>query len=148
MESNSFEEALSNIEAFCRVLADKISGVRKTCTRPEPIANLLRRKVEVEVCENDVEGREPLVDIFEDEKQVKILVLVKPPSKSKILLDVHAESAEIIIGGYLRMRLPVKAIDVSKIYVNSSGQAFEVIIEKAQPPVSVPKISSEKYVIL
>lgn len=143
MERNSFDEALLNIEVFCRVLADKISGLKRSYVRPEPIEKLLRRKVEVEICGESSEGVEPLIDIFENEKEIKILALVKPSSKNRVLVDVNGGFTEIIMGECLKVKLPIKDIDVSKISVNNIDWTFEITIEKPLLP-SMSHVASEK----
>ncbi|MEM1587108.1 MAG: hypothetical protein QXX99_07245 [Candidatus Bathyarchaeia archaeon] len=132
---SDFEEILMNIEIFCRILADKISGVRKSCVKPEPIEKLLRRKAVIEVCEKDFEGREPLIDFFEDEKQIKILALTQPPNNG-VTLNPNVEFTEVIIGGHLKIKLPIKTLDLSKVHVNSNNWTLEIIIEKTTPTIT------------
>lgn len=148
MEKNSLDETLLNIEVFCKVLADKISGLKKSHIKPEPIEKLLRRKVEVEVCGESPEGLEPLIDILENEKEIKILALVKPSSKNRVVVDVNGDFTEIVMGGYLRVKFPIKAIDASRISVNNIDWAFEITIEKASLLPSIAQINSEKHLTM
>ncbi|MEM3174247.1 MAG: hypothetical protein QXU02_05085, partial [Candidatus Bathyarchaeia archaeon] len=61
---NDFEEALSNIDAFCRVLAKKIAENEEADLEPELIENLLRRKYVAEVYDGCLEWDRPLIDVF------------------------------------------------------------------------------------
>ncbi|MEM2321517.1 MAG: hypothetical protein QXS79_06545 [Candidatus Bathyarchaeia archaeon] len=131
--SNDFEEALMNIEAFCKVLVDKISGVGKSRVKPEPIERLLRKKAVVEVYRGDVEGREPLIDFFEDEKQCKILALMWPLSNNDVVLNSNIDFTEIMIGKCLKIKIPNRAIDTNKIHINNKSWTLEIIIEKTSP---------------
>ena len=81
-----FEEALRNIDIFCRILVKKMVE-DEDCSQDivvEPIANLLRRKY---IIEENLESKpltkyliplpqaeEPLIDVFEDENYVKIFL--------------------------------------------------------------------------
>jgi hypothetical protein len=68
---NNFEEALLNIDVFCKVLVKKMIE-EEPHLKPEPIENLLKRKYLIEGEDYSLED-DVLVDIFEDERQVRIL---------------------------------------------------------------------------
>ncbi|MEM1674676.1 MAG: hypothetical protein QXN24_08220 [Candidatus Bathyarchaeia archaeon] len=132
MVNSNFEEALLNIEAFCRVLADKISG-KESCSEPDPIEKLLKRKATFEFYGRSVEGRESLIDFFEDEKEIKILALVNPLSKSEIALNSDTDFTEITIGDHLKIKLPFTIAESGKVHVKNFGWTFEITVEKAIP---------------
>ena len=84
---NDFEEALRNIDAFCKVLVKKMAENRaepENKTSVEPIENpLLTKSTANEPLETDSSNRhfiplpqieEPLIDIFEEEDYIRILV--------------------------------------------------------------------------
>ncbi|MEM2465550.1 MAG: hypothetical protein QXL85_08105 [Candidatus Bathyarchaeia archaeon] len=128
--NRDFEEVLMNIEVFCRVLADKISGVKKSYKEPEPIERLLRKKAVIEICKGDIEGREPLIDFFEDEKQIKILALMQPLSNNDVVLNSNLDFTEIMIGKCLKIKIPERTIDANKIHINNGSWTLEITIEK------------------
>ncbi|MEM2867227.1 MAG: hypothetical protein QXR84_01930 [Candidatus Bathyarchaeia archaeon] len=138
--NRDFEEALANIETFCRILADKISGLNRSYEKPEPIEKLLRKKVVVEVYKENVEGMEPLVDLFEDEKEIKILALMQPLLDNEITFDTNANSTEIMIGKCIKIKIPDKNIDASKIHVNNNNMALEITIDKISFSYHMPQI--------
>lgn len=134
--SDNFEEVLTNIEVFCRVLVDKMSGVRKSYVRPEPIEKLLRKKAVIEVSERSAEGREPLIDLFEDEKHVRILALMQPLFGNEVTFNSNNDFTEIVVGKYLKIKIPIKTVDVSKIHVNNNNRTLEIMIEKPLPLIT------------
>lgn len=137
METNdNFEEVLTNIEVFCRVLVDKMSGVRKSYVRPEPIEKLLRKKAVIEVSERSAEGREPLIDLFEDEKHIRILALLQPPFGNEVRFNSNNGFTEIVVGKYLKIKIPIKTVDISKIHVNNNNRTLEIMIEKPLPLIT------------
>lgn len=126
---NDFEEALLNIDAFCRVLAKKIAENEEVDLEPELIENLLRRKYVVEVYDERLEQDGPLIDVFEDEKQIKILVQCSR-SEDEIVFNSGDWGTEILIGKWQRIVLPIEHLDTSKVMVRFGNQIMEMIIQK------------------
>lgn len=135
MVDSNFEEVLLNIEAFCRVLADKLGG-NKSRSKPEPIEKLLKKKATIEFYGGSVEGREPLIDFFEDEREIKILALMNPFSKSEITLNSDTGFTEIMVGDHLKIKLPFTITDKGRIHVKNFGWILEITVEKATPIVA------------
>lgn len=131
--SNNVDEALKNIDVFCKVLVDKISGESKTYKRPEPIENLLKKKVTVEVCKEHALLEEPLVDFFEDEKQIKILVLTQHLPSNKLTLGSDSGHLEVRIGECLKIKIPSSShFGIGKVDIERSSYTLEITLEKAQ----------------
>ncbi|MBS7625219.1 hypothetical protein KEJ29_06565 [Candidatus Bathyarchaeota archaeon] len=126
---NDFEEALSNIDAFCRVLAKKIAENEEADLEPELIENLLRRKYVVEVYDGCLEWDRPLIDVFEDEKQIKILIQCSR-NEDEILFNSGDWGTEILIGKWQRIVLPIEHLDTSKVTVRFRNQLMEITIQK------------------
>lgn len=125
---NSFEEALSNINVFCSVLVRKIIEGEETQIKPELIENMLRRKYTVEIYE-DCREEEPLVDVFEDEKKVRILVRCSC-KEQEIEFHPHEDCTEIWIGRKQKIKLPIDPPDMNKTTVKCNNQILEIIIRK------------------
>ena len=128
MESN-FEEALLNIEAFCRVLAQKIAENEEADSEPEPIENLLKKKYIVEIYDRLPKQDGPLVDVFENENQVNILVQCSC-NKDEIVFNSRDGGTEILIGKWQRIALPIEHLDISKVTVRYGKQVMEITIQK------------------
>ncbi|MBS7606935.1 hypothetical protein KEJ14_03730 [Candidatus Bathyarchaeota archaeon] len=125
---NSFEEALSNINVFCSVLVRKIIEGEETQIKPELIENMLRRKYTVEIY-RDYGEEESLVDVFEDEKKVKILVRCSCKER-EIEFHPHKYYTEIWIGKNQKIRLPIDPPDMNKTTVRCNNQILEITIRK------------------
>lgn len=126
---NNFKEALLNIEVFCRVLAQKIAENEEADSEPELIENLLKKKYIVEVYDRLPEQDGPLVDVFEDENRIKILVQYSC-SKGEIVFNSGDNGAEILIGKGQKIILPIEHLDISKVTVRYGKQVMEIIIQK------------------
>ncbi|MEM1544484.1 MAG: hypothetical protein QW804_05650 [Candidatus Bathyarchaeia archaeon] len=126
--SNSFEEALLNIDVFCSVLVKKIMGGEEARVEPEPIEKMLRKKHTVEVygrcgCE------EPLIDIFEDEKNVKVLIQHLFRGR-EIEIHPNKDCVEIWINRSQKIKLPLDPSDLNKTAIKWGSQFLEIIIQK------------------
>lgn len=126
---NNFKEALLNIEVFCRVLAQKIAENEEADSEPELIENLLKKKYIVEVYDRLLEQDGPLVDVFEDENRIKILVQYSC-SKGEIVFNSGDNGTEILIGKGQKIILPIEHLDISKVTVRYGKQVTEIIIQK------------------
>lgn len=127
--SSSFEEALSNIDIFCSVLVKKIIEDEEPKVKPEPIENLLRKKHGIEIYRDFRRGEEPLIDIFEDEGQVKVLMQCSHV-KHEVRLDPCGGYMEIWEGGGRKAKIPIKSSDANKTAIRWNNNVLEIIIEK------------------
>jgi HSP20 family molecular chaperone IbpA len=125
---NNIEETLSNIEVFCRVLIKKIFEEEESHLKPSLIKNLVRRKYTIEVYEDQLKMG-PLVDVFEDEKYIKILVQYLCRDK-EVSFCMNEGCTEIWIGREQKIKLPIKHLDVSKAVIKYNNQTLEILIQK------------------
>jgi hypothetical protein len=126
---NNFEEALSNIDVFCKVLVRKMIDDENCHAEPESIENLLRRKYAIEIYKNYEWLRKPLIDIFEDEEQIKILMQYQRKNR-EITIHPNEDYAEIWVGEDEKITLPVKRLDINNVIVKCNNQAIEITILK------------------
>ncbi|MEM2917374.1 MAG: hypothetical protein QXN63_03345 [Candidatus Bathyarchaeia archaeon] len=124
---NDVNEALRNIDVFCRVLVKKLvenENTEENNVVVDPMESLLRRKY---IIEGQFESQplskymiplphleEPLIDIFEDDNYVKILV------------ECRCEEQKVIV------KRDIDGLQVCKreCYLNSEGQ--EICVDKCQ----------------
>jgi hypothetical protein len=139
------EEALRNIDVFCRILVKKIvedDDSSKSVT-VEPIGNLLKSKY---VIEKSLESEpstkylisipgaeEPLIDMFEDENYVKIFLQCHCKGKDvKIRTDI--DNTEILVEECRKLSLPVRSLNIENAVVRCNNNT---ILE-----ISIPKIKA------
>lgn len=103
---SDFEEALRNIDAFCKILVQKMldENQPENNTPVEPMEKLLLRKYIVEESSASsplaktliplAQAEEPLVDVFEDENYVRVLMQCNCKDQKII---VHTDVAGIEI---------------------------------------------------
>jgi len=154
---NDFEEALRNIDVFCKVLVKKMIEDENEAENKivvEPIENLLQRKYVIEEhLESNPLGRhliplpqveEPLVDIFEDNNYVKVLVQCRCKDQKVTVLtnmdgieicmkECHTddEGIEVCTDRCQKLNLPVKHLQVENMIAKcSNNSVFEVNIPK------------------
>ncbi|MEM1582540.1 MAG: hypothetical protein QXK89_08545 [Candidatus Bathyarchaeia archaeon] len=128
--NNNFEEALLNIDAFCRVLVRKMVENGEPYSEPEPIEKLLRKKYSVEVCKDYLSWKEPLIDVFEDEKQIKILAYCSCKNQD-VKFNPGVGCTELWIGKNQRIELPVVISNTYKTTaIKCNNQTLEIIIQK------------------
>jgi HSP20 family protein len=78
---------------------------------------------------NDI--REPLTDVFEDEKNVKLYVELPGVTKDDIQLNISEGKAEVKAKDfYTTAQLPTSAIETKKIKATCNNGILEVIIPK------------------
>jgi len=95
--------------------------------RPEP-----QRPFEVQESALE-ETREPLADIFEEEKAIKIYVEVPGEEKDDIQLNVTAGNVEVKAKRFYRMiDLPTSNIDIEKASSKYKNGVLEVTIPKKE----------------
>lgn len=141
---DDFEEALRNIDVFCRVLVKKIIESEKEtegCAIVEPIEKLLRRK---HLIEEKIESHptvkgfiplphveEPLIDVFEEDNSVKVLMQCRCRSR-EVKIRKYENSLQICLDNECwKLNLPMDQLQVENIAVKcNNNEALEVIIPK------------------
>jgi hypothetical protein len=141
---DDFEEALRNIDVFCRVLVKKIIESEKefeSSIAVEPIERLLRRKyvIEEKVDTNpDIKHfiplphvEEPLVDIFEDENYVKVLMQCRCRDQRVTIHKYDGYLQVCLENECWRLDLPVGQLQVENMVMKcNNNEALEVEIPK------------------
>ncbi|MCX8171474.1 MAG: hypothetical protein N3E47_05850 [Candidatus Bathyarchaeota archaeon] len=123
---DSFEEALSNIDVFCSVLVRKMIEDKEPQIKPEPIENILRKKFIVR--DGGFEWKEPLIDVFEDEKQMRILMQFSSGGE-KVELHPREDCMEIWVGKNQRIKLTIDP-DTDKTTVKWANRVLEITVQK------------------
>ncbi|MBS7635311.1 hypothetical protein KEJ34_07520 [Candidatus Bathyarchaeota archaeon] len=126
---NNFEETLANIDVFCKVLVRKMIKDDDCSAEPELIENLLRRKYAVEVHEDYDWLKEPLIDVFEDEEQIKILVQHQCKNW-EIAIRPYEDYVEIWVDESKKIKLPINRLDINDAVIKRNNQAVEITILK------------------
>lgn len=146
---SSFEEAIRNIDVFCKVLAKKIVESLKegeNCSDQipvEPIEKLLKRKYVIEgKFETSPTAKhfiplphidEPLIDVFEDEKYVKVLMQCSC-EQQRIAVNKIDRGLQICLDNLCwKVNLPVEELHVENIIMKcNNNNALEVEIPKTK----------------
>lgn len=126
---NNFEEALSNIDVFYRVLVRKLIEDDDCSPEPEPIENLLRRKYSMETYEDYDWLKEPLIDVFENEEQIKILMQHQCKNR-EITIRPYEDYVEVWVGEDRKIKLPIKRLDINDAVIKCNNQTVEITILK------------------
>jgi hypothetical protein len=151
---DDFEEALQNIDAFCRILVKKLVDNEDSNIVVEPIEELLYRKniIDTQAEPNPSpkhliplpQAEEPLIDIFEDNNHVKVLmqchckdqpVTVHASADSveicKKECHTNAEGLEICMDKCQKLDVPIKHLEIENMTAKcSKNTVFEVSIPK------------------
>jgi hypothetical protein len=140
------EEALHNIDVFCRVLVKKIveDADYSQGVVVEPIEKLLRRKYIVEEhLESNPSAKhliplphaeEPLIDIFEDDDYVKVLMQCHCKDK-KVTISTDVDNMEICTEECRKLNLSVKHLQVENMVVRcNNNEVLEINIPKIITP--------------
>jgi hypothetical protein len=137
-----FEEALHNIDVFCRVLVEKIVEDDNYSQNivVEPVEKLVRRKYSVEehlgsdplakylIPLSHVE--EPLIDVFEDDNYVKVL-MQRRCKDQKVTIHTDVDGLEICTEGCRKLNLPVKHLQIENMVVRcNNNEVLEINIPK------------------
>lgn len=141
-----FEEALRNIDIFCRILVKKIVE-DEDCTQNivvEPIENLLRRKYVIEESQESKtssgcliplpQAEEPLIDVFENEDYVKIFLQCHCRDQ-KVTIHTDVNGLEICTKGCQKLNLPVKDLQVENMIVRCNNEVLEIDIPKIKTAI-------------
>jgi len=137
---DDFEEALRNIDVFCKVLVKKMIESEKeseSSLAVEPMEKLLRRKY---VIEENPEVKhfiplphieEPLIDIFEDNTYVKVLMQCRCKDQ-KVTVQKHDNGLQICLENECwKLELPVSQLQVENMIMKcNNNEALEVEIPK------------------
>lgn len=149
---DDLEEALHNIDVFCKVLAKKLveslkeeeNGESSKASKEnplEPIEKLLKRKY---VFEEKFEEKptvkhfiplphieEPLIDIFEDENYVRILMQCRCRDQ-RVTVNKFDDGLQICLENICwNINLPVEELQVENMIMKcNNNKAFEVDIPK------------------
>jgi hypothetical protein len=143
-----FEEALRNIDIFCRILVKKIVE-DENCSQDivvEPIENLLRRKYIIEESQESKtssgcliplpQAEEPLIDVFENEDYVKIF-LQWHCRDQKVAIHTHVDGLEICTKECRKLKLPVKHLQIENTTVRCNGnKVLQIDIPKTKTTIS------------
>lgn len=145
-----FEEALRNIDVFCKVLVRKIIESEKELegnVTVEPIEKLLRRKyILEEKLENTMEGKhfiplphieEPLIDVFEGDNYVKVLMQCRCKDQ-RITVNKHDDELQICLENECwKLSLPAGQLQVENMIMKcNNNKALEVEIPKVKTTTS------------
>jgi len=147
---DDFEEALRNIDVFCKVLVEKMVESLKDVERDisvEPMEKLLRRKY---IIEEQVEQsptikhfiplpqvEEPLIDIFDDDNYVKVLMQCRCRDQ-KVTVQRESDGLQICVESMCRkLNLPVEQLQVENMIMKcNNNKALEVEIPKLKTTIS------------
>lgn len=141
---DNFEEALRNIDVFCKVLIKKMFDNENETEKNmviEPMEKLLRKKYVIEErIEKTPEVKhfiplphidEPLIDIFEDDTYVKVLVQCRC-REQKITVNKHDDGLQICLENECwKLNLPTSHLQVENMIMRcNNNKALEVEIPK------------------
>jgi hypothetical protein len=141
---DNFEEALRNIDVFCKVLVKKMIESEKeseSSLAVEPMEKLLRRKYVIEEkIEKNHEVKhfiplphieEPLIDIFEDNAYVKVLMQCRCKDQ-RVTVQKHDNGLQICLENECwKLELPVSQLQVENMIMKcNNNEALEVEIPK------------------
>jgi len=154
---SEFEEALRNIDVFCKVLVEKIiREEEKTDINIKPIEHLVYKKyiISEQMDSNPINKNfiplpqleEPLIDIFEDDNYVRILMQCRcKDQKVAFHIDVDGleickkecyhdgEGKEICVDKCQKLNLPVEGLQIGEMITKcNNNEVLEVTIPKAK----------------
>jgi len=138
-EMQDFEKAVKSgqLESFWDVKPIKQSGVSgyvargKFQLRGEPML-VSKRAIE--------EEPEPLTDVFEEEKDIKIYMEMPGVDRSDIRLDVADGYVEAKAKNFLKkVKLPAAIVDIEKVVASYNNGVLRVTIPKIQKTVESEK---------
>ncbi len=153
---DNFEEALRNIDIFCKVLAKKMTenDENHENTIIEPMEKLLQRKYIIEehfepnpLSRNFIplpHLEEPLIDIFEDDNYVKILMQSRCKDQPiTVHMDMDGleicrrecyrndDGTEICTDTCKKLNLPVNHLQIDSMVAKcNNNEVFEIEIPK------------------
>lgn len=139
------EEKLQNIDVFCRVLVKKIVENEDEFENDrvvEPIERLLRRKYKVKE-QSELSSlakhliplshvEEPLVDVFEDNERVRVLMKCRCKDQ-KIIVRTAVDGLEICAKDCRKLDLPVEHLKIADISLRCNNEVLQIDIPKLKP---------------
>ncbi len=156
---SDFEEALQNIDVFCKVLVNKLVGSEENNEIiVEPMEHLIYKKYIIsEQMESNPINRnliplpqldEPLIDIFDDDNYVKILMQCHCRDQKVTLhtgtdgLEIckrechkDEEGTETCVDKCKKLDVPVEKLEIEYMTAKcSNNKVFEVTIPKTKNP--------------
>lgn len=141
-----FEEGLRNIDVFLRTLVKKIAEDDNCCetNKVEPIESLLRKKYIIEEhseskpsAKNTIplpQTEEPLIDVFEDDKYVTVLMQHRC-NNQEVVIHADVDGLEICSKECTKLNLPMKNLQVEKMTVRCNNEVLEINIPKVKLPL-------------
>ncbi len=146
---SDLEEALRNIDVFCKTVVQKLvehEDESVNTINAEPIENLLRRKYVIEErFEHDSSTtrliplpqlEEPLIDVFEDENYVKVLMQCRC-KEQRVTVHADVDGLEICLDQCRKLNIPVRHLQIE--YLSSkctNNEVLEIGIPKLKASVS------------
>jgi len=150
------EEGLRNVDVFLRTLVKKIAEDDDCCetNKVEPIESLLRKKCAIEKhSESNPSAKniiplpqtaEPLIDVFEDDKCVRIL-MQHHCNNEEAVIHTDADGLEICSRERRKLNMPMKHLQVENMIVRCNNEVLEINIPKMKLPLfSLPRFSKCK----
>lgn len=140
----NLEETLRNIDIFCRALVKKIvenESKSENNMIVEPMEKLLRRKYIVEerpevsplakhmIPLSHVE--EPLVDIFEDDEHVRVLMKCRCRGQ-EITIHTVVDGLEICAEDCRKLDLPVRHLKIEDMSLRCNNEVLQIDIPKTK----------------
>lgn len=135
------EEALRNIDVFCRVLVEKIvqDEERSEHIAVEPVENLLRSKYVVDEHSEPKSLAKhmiplphvetPLIDMFENSRYVRILMQYRCKNP-KFAISKQADGLEICTEDCRKIKLPIQHVQIENMTVRCNNEVLEIAIPK------------------
>lgn len=135
-----FEEALRNIDVFCKVFVRKLleEGFdENNSIDVEPMDKLLKRKIKEERIEAKMpliplpHIEEPLIDVFEEESMVKVFMQCRCFNQN-IVVSRQSGNIQICIENECWMvKLPTERLRIEELSIRcNSNNALEIAIPK------------------
>jgi len=136
------ENALRNIDVFCRILVEKIVKDEDSAqsAAAEPIEDLLKRRYIRADAEADSskgyliplpQAEEPLVDMFEDENSVKVFFQCSCQD-NKVQIVTRADAIEICVEECRKLNLPTTYLNFEDMVVKcNNNRVLKIAIPKS-----------------
>jgi len=154
---NNFEDALRNIDVFCKVLVNKIvENEENNDITVEPMEHLVYKKyiISEQVDSSPINRNfiplpqleEPLIDIFEEDNYVRILMQCRCKDQKVTLhpnidgLEIckkechtNEEGREICVDKCQKLKVPVKELQIEEMAAKcNNNEVLEVTIPKTK----------------
>lgn len=141
---DELEKALQNIDVFCKALVKKIveDEVENNIV-VEPMENLLKRREIIEPLEpNPMEKTliplpqldEPLIDVFEDENNVKVLMQCRCKDEA-VTIHRKVDGLELCTRECRKLNLPIQQLRIENMVSKcNNNEVFEIDIPKTRTP--------------